>query len=81
MAAQRKSKDYEGAIAAALSLAVGFAVATLLKWTAGIQDAPIIVTLLILPLLVYGVVSGRIRELRGPGGLQAIFDTSANTGI
>ncbi len=81
MADNRKFSDFEAAIAAALSLGLAVAVAALLKAKAGIQDAPIIITLLILPLLVYGVVSGRIRELHAPGGWLAKFDTSANTGI
>ncbi len=39
-----------------------------------IVDSPTVVAVLVLPLFVYGVVSGRLHELTGPGGWRATFD-------
>lgn len=43
----------------------------------GITDSAIIVSLLIIPLLTYGILSGRLRELSGPGGWGAKFSEAA----
>lgn len=40
-----------------------------------------LVSLLLLPLLVYVILSGKIQELKGPGGLEAKFSTIANQSI
>jgi hypothetical protein len=40
-----------------------------------------LVSLLLLPLLVYVILSGRIQELKAPGGLEAKFSTIANQSI
>lgn len=39
-----------------------------------IVGSPTVVTVLVLPLFVYGVVSGRLHELTAPGGWRATFD-------
>jgi hypothetical protein len=39
----------------------------------GVTEAPILIALLVCPLLVYGVASGRITEFSAPGGWAAKF--------
>ncbi len=36
-------------------------------------DSIVLVALLVLPLLTYGVASGKISEITGPGGVSAKF--------
>jgi hypothetical protein len=50
---------------------------TILLYQYGIKDSPTIIALLIVPLLVYGVASGKILELSGPGGWGAKFNEVA----
>lgn len=73
MAGSRNFRDFEAVIAAALSLGLGLAIVILLKKQFGVEDVTVLAVLLIVPLLMYVVVSGRIIELRGPFGLHAIF--------
>jgi hypothetical protein len=50
---------------------------TILLYQLDIKDSPTIIALLIVPLLVYGVASGKILELSGPGGWGAKFKEAA----
>jgi len=60
------------------SLVVGSAVLSLLiiavaKSQLGIADSATLIALILIPLIVYGVVSGRLTEFKGPGGWSATF--------
>lgn len=62
----------------ALGYAVAFAALTLaLVWFAkeqlGITESAVLIAFLLCPLLIYGVVSGRLTEFSGPGGWGAKF--------
>lgn len=70
--AERNRQDKIAIATASGSLAAGVALVCLLNWL-GIKEQAVIVALLLLPLLVYGIVSGRISELTGPGGWGAKF--------
>lgn len=70
--AERKGQDGLAIIVACGSLAAGVALVCVLNWL-GVKEQAVIVALLLLPLLVYGTVSGRISELTGPGGWGAKF--------
>lgn len=59
---------------AALGSLVGAVVIVALLHAIDIVDSPTVVAVLVLPLFVYGVVSGRLHELTGPGGWRATFD-------
>ena len=39
----------------------------------GMQGEAVFVALLIVPALVYVIISGKLEELKGPGGLEAKF--------
>lgn len=57
---------------AASYLALGVIIAALLK-KYDFGDSIVLVALLVLPLLTYGVASGKISEITGPGGVSAKF--------
>lgn len=59
---------------AALGSLVSAVVIVALLHAMDIVDSPTVVAVLVLPLFVYGVVSGRLHELTGPGGWRATFD-------
>lgn len=62
-------------------LILGFAAVWLIKEVAGIEDNAVYVSVLFIPILVYTIVSGRIKELKGPGGLEARFSEAAGETI
>jgi hypothetical protein len=41
----------------------------------------VFVALLIMPILIYAIISGRLTELRGPGGLGATFNNVVTTSV
>lgn len=45
------------------------------------QDSIALVALLIVPLLVYALLSGRLQELKGPGGWGAKFQNLAHSSV
>lgn len=65
--------------AIAAVFALGFVVLT---WKVlAIQDGPTIVALLVLPLLVYGIASGRFAEFTAPGGWGGKFREAASAKV
>jgi hypothetical protein len=59
---------------AAVGALVGAVVVVATLHAMDIAESPTVVTVLVLPVFVYGVVSGRLHELTGPGGWRATFD-------
>ena len=72
-----QNKDLRASIVALGFLVLAIMVVAGLKSQFDIKDGAIIVTLLIAPLLVYGVASGRLTEFTGPGGWGAKFREAA----
>jgi CBS domain-containing protein len=69
----RRNRRETGTILVTLSLVVaGLAVLWFAKSVAGLEGEAILVALLVIPLVVYAVASGRLEELRG-GGIEARF--------
>jgi hypothetical protein len=62
-----------------LFLVLGLLVVWLVKGIANVEPVgdAVFVSLLLMPALVYMIVSGRMKELRGPGGLGAKFIETA----
>ena len=52
---------------------LGGAALTILFYRLEIKDSAIIIALIIAPLLIYGIASGKILELSAPGGWSAKF--------
>jgi CBS domain-containing protein len=73
-----ESRSFSAGVAGLVFAILAAIFVVVLQTTAGIKDSAIIVALIIVPLLVYGVVSGRLRELSGPGGWGAKFAEAAS---
>jgi hypothetical protein len=74
------SKVTNALLAAAISLALAVVVVAIINKLIGIEDSVMVVAILLIPLLVYGVVSGKITEFTGPGGWGAKFaETTSKT--
>lgn len=67
------SESVRAGLAAVGSLAGAIVVVAMLH-AMDVVGSPTVVTVLVLPLFVYGVVSGRLHELTAPGGWRATFD-------
>ena len=67
------SPEFRASAAAIIATVVGIVLVAILQKGLGITDGATIVTLLLVPLLIYGIVSGRLLELTGPGGWGAKF--------
>jgi len=65
----------------ALFLVLGFFVIWYTKKTVNIDGDAIYVSLLFFPVLVYLLVSGKIKELKGPGGLEVKLSEVAGGSI
>lgn len=70
--AERQQQDRLAIIVACGSLLGGVLLVYVLN-RLGVKEQAVIVALLFLPLLMYGIVSGRISELTAPGGWGAKF--------
>lgn len=80
--ANKKSIGEKGAIVISiLFLLLGVFVVWLAKNIADIEGDAIYITLILIPILVYVIISGRLRELKGPGGLEARFSEAASQDI
>lgn len=65
----------------ALFLLIGCIVTWLIKWALKIEGDVVLVSLSLIPLLVYIVISGKLEELKGPGGLEAKFAKAASESV
>ena len=55
---------------ALLFVAIGFAAILLVAKVADVKDGTVLASLLIVPALLYLLLSGRVSDLKGPGGLE-----------
>ena len=72
----RLTRNLQAVLAAVVSLGAAVGVVAVLKCLHLQDNSAIALALLLLPWVVYGIVSGRVTELRGPGGLTAIFSAT-----
>ena len=80
--AVRARRNEESAILRAfLFLFAGFIALWFAKHAIGIKEESVLVSLLLLPLLVYVILSGKIQELKAPGGIEAKFSGLANQSV
>lgn len=66
-------KDIQAVIFAVVFGTLGFLIVVALKCWMNITDAGIIIALMLTPLILFSLVSGRLAEFSGPGGLGAKF--------
>src|SRR5947209_647496 len=71
-----------GALAVALVfLSLGFGAIYAVAKVAGITDGAVLASALLLPAILYLLISGRVSELKGPGGLEISISEVANRSI
>jgi CBS domain-containing protein len=73
----REYKELKAIGISLLFLLLGFAIVWFVKTIVKIEDNAVYVSLLFIPVLVYVIISGRLKELKGPGGLEARFSEAA----
>ncbi len=76
-----RGTDSRAVIAAILFVILSVLVVWFCRSQLGISDSATIVALLVIPLLVYGIVSGRIKEFTAPGGWGAKFGEVARARV
>lgn len=64
-----------------LFLVLGFGVLWFAKSVISIEGDMVFISLLLIPILVYVIISGKLEELKGPGGLEAKFVKAAAEAI
>lgn len=69
------------AAAAVVSLAIGIGIAWWAQSYAGITADSAVTFLIVVPGLLYLMLSGKIREIRGPGGWVASFAEAASKAV
>jgi CBS domain-containing protein len=74
-------RDVIGLVGALLFLLLGFAGIYAVVKVAGEKDGTVLVALLVVPALVYLLLSGRVQDLKGPGGLELTLAEVANEQI
>lgn len=73
-------KQTTALVAAAIALILALLVLTLTYKLMGVEDGIAIIAILLIPLLVYGVESGKITEITVPGGWAAkVVQTTSKT--
>jgi len=78
---QQDNKDKKALTIAALFLVLGLLVAWLAKAVLKIEGDATFVSLMLFPLLIYLILSGKLEEFKGPGGWEAKFTKAANETI
>lgn len=66
---------------AILLLAMGLLAVWITRGMMGVQDGAVLTALILLPALLYIVLSGNLAELRGPGGWTATFARVASAAV
>lgn len=67
------NKEVTGIVVSILFLAVGFLAVWLTQSMISAAGDGVFVSLLLLPIIVYVIFTGRLSELKAPGGLEAKF--------
>ncbi len=63
-------RDVQALAASLLFIAIGFGAIVLVAKVADVKDGVVLATLLILPSVLYLLLSGRVSDFKGPGGLE-----------
>lgn len=74
-------RDAGALTVALLFVALGFAGIYFVAKTADVKDGTVLVALLIVPAVLFLVLSGRVSNLKGPGGLELRLSEVANQAI
>jgi CBS domain-containing protein len=75
------SRDAIALAGSILFLGLGFAAIYLVSKVADVKDGVVLAALLLIPALLYLLLSGRVSELKGPAGLEVRLSEVANAKI
>ena len=78
MDSNQRKKERTAVLVAIVFLGLGLVVLWITKTILNIEGDVIFVSLLFVPIIVYAIYSGKLEELKGPGGLEAKFSKAAN---
>ena len=70
-----KKKERNAIIISIIFLVGGLGILWFIDTMLGIEGEAVPVFMLLMPVLIYMIMSGKIKELKGPGGLEAVFNT------
>src|SRR5262249_11890048 len=77
----RAPREMVAVVTAAGSIILGLLVVVAAKHYVDSLEASVLITLIMLPLLAYVIASGRLAELKAPGGLEAKFTQAASESV
>lgn len=77
----RSTRDVNALVMSILFVALGFAAIYLVAKVADVKDGTVLAALLIIPAVLYLLLSGRVSDLKGPGGLEVQLSEVANQAI
>src|SRR5277367_1993333 len=77
----RSSSDVRAVVWAGVAVALGIGVVWLVNNEVGIKEGAVLVTVLLLPTVVYFAMSGRLSEISLPGGGGAKFRAAATAQV
>ena len=75
------SRDLVAAATAVVFAVLGFAAIYVVAKVADVKDGGVLAVVLIVPALLYLMLSGRVNEFKGPGGLEVRLSATANRTI
>jgi CBS domain-containing protein len=75
------TRDRNALIGALLFVALGFGGIYIVAKLADVKDGTVLAALLIVPAVIYLLLSGRVSDLKGPGGLEVQLTRVANQAI
>lgn len=75
------TKERLGLVSAAAALVAAFVILLVMDWVAGAVDGAAFIAILLFPVIVYAVMSGRVAEFSGPGGWGAKFRDAATSTV
>lgn len=64
--------------ASIIFLLIGLLALLMAKFALKVDQDAVLVTILLVPVFIYLILSGQLKEIRGPGGLRAIFNDVAH---
>ena len=79
MSRQRLTREGITLVVSIIFLVLGLFALWIMKTWLNMQQDVVLVSILLIPILVYMIFSGRLQEIRGPGGLSATFIDMAHT--
>jgi hypothetical protein len=74
-------KEVKAILFSLVFLVLGFLVVWIAKKVVNIEGDAIYITLIFIPVLVYVIISGRLTEFKGPGGIEARFSEAASQSV